>query len=78
MSSTSVSFDSDPAQSDLTTSINNRFMFAVGIVGLDLSNSTHRYFDISLEAISVVNNTKNTTKVELSPCKISQWSGVTD
>lgn len=51
-------------------------MFAVGLTGIDLS-SAKRYFDIELEAISVVNNVKSTKKVALAPCTLDQWSGIT-
>lgn len=74
---TSISYDTDPTSYNVTTDPNNNFMFAIGLTGIDLSSS-QRYFDISLETISVANNVKSTTKVSLEPCAIDQWSGISD
>jgi hypothetical protein len=56
-------------------------MIAIGITGIDLS-STERYFDIVMNNRTNVKNgsktIKTTKNIPLSPCNISQWSGVTD
>ena len=56
----------------MTSSPDEKNMFAVGIAGLDLSSS-QRYFDITLEELIVINNSKTSIKVALTPCKLSQW-----
>jgi hypothetical protein len=77
ISQTSVSYDTNPEPFNLVASPNNKFMFAVGLSGLDLS-ATQKYFDIVLEDFSVVNNVKKSIKVALSPCTADQWTGISD
>ncbi len=56
-------------------------MFAIGINDLDLSSS-QRYFDIVLNNRTIIKNGSNLIKtyknIPLTPCTISQWSGVTE
>jgi hypothetical protein len=73
----STSYDTDPTPYELTASTANKFMFAVGLSGVDLS-SPQKYFDIELNVISVVNNVKTSVKVVMSPCTLDHWSGVSD
>lgn len=56
-------------------------MFAIGLTGIDLS-STERYFDIVLTNRTTIKSggtlVKTTTNIPLTPCTISQWSGISD
>ena len=65
----------------MTTDPSRKFMFAIGITSMDLSSS-QRYFDIVLTSKSYTKNGSNTIKktqyIPLTPCNISQWSGISD
>lgn len=64
VSQTSVSYDDDPTYSEIITSSDNNFMFAIGISNMDLGSS-QRYFDI-------VMTTRTHTKVGTKTSKTSQ------
>lgn len=49
------------------------FLFAVGVSGFNLTNSTHQYFNIELYQRSIINKTKYTTYFDLQPCQRSAW-----
>lgn len=49
------------------------FLFAVGATGFNLTNSTHKYFNVELYQRSVINKTKYTTYFDLVPCEKSVW-----
>jgi hypothetical protein len=62
----------DPSRLDTST---NNFMFALGVIGIDLNNGASSYFDISLEVIwRDANFTKHTDYPKLSACTVDQWS----
>ena len=60
-SKTSVNYHDDPKNSILTTSPSEKFMFAIGITGMDLS-SNQRYFDISLNHKTTINSASGRVK----------------
>lgn len=80
-SQTSISYDIDPTLSELRTSSSSGFMFAIGISGLNLSDS-QRYFDISMWSKSFTKNgtgfSKDEKLVSLKPCTIDQWRGANE
>lgn len=64
-------YDDDPTFSQVTIAPSNKFMFAVGLTGIDLASS-QRYFDINFNQRTSVLTPTGTTKVKnsipLVPC----------
>lgn len=72
-------YDADPIYTGLKTDSQEKFMFAIGITGLELNNTQKRYFDISLYNYSIFKNgSRYNQTVKLNGCNISQWQGVND
>ena len=53
----------------------NKFMFAVGISGLNL-NEGNRWFDVYMQYRSYDAQGRNKTFIQLVPCSRSQWTNI--
>lgn len=49
------------------------FLFAVGVSGFNLTNSTHKFFSLEVYQRSIINKTKFTTYFDLQPCNKGAW-----
>ena len=69
-SSYTTNIESDPQSVKVSASKNGRFMFAIGIYGLDLNSPNVTYFDVSLfqSFYTPIFNVINETKVPLVQC----------
>lgn len=80
VSQTSTTYDDEPTYTQILASPSHNHMFAIGISGMNLSSS-QRYFDIVMTARARIKNGTSTIKIseiiELQPCSISHWSGIT-
>lgn len=75
--SSSQEFLIDPIATELTVDPKQkRFMFAVGVMGLNINNSTHRYFDLEMVEVGYSNLTSvyKNNSVALVPCTKEHFS----
>ncbi len=62
----------DPSRLDTTT---QDFMFAFGVIGIDLNANETSYFDLAFEVVwRDENGTKHKDFPTLSACTVDQWS----
>lgn len=80
-SSVTTIFEDNPSKLSMVTDPSKKFMFAVGITGIDFRDS-QRYFDILLKNRKYEKNGSATIKTEsivpLKSCTEDQWSGITE
>jgi hypothetical protein len=73
-----VTYDDDPSLATIDVS-STKFMFAIGLTGMDFSASK-RYFDVELINRLTEKNSSGSYKVNsrvaLEPCTLAHWSGV--
>jgi hypothetical protein len=71
-SSLSTNIETDPSAVKVSTSAKGRFMFAIGVYGLDLNSPAITYFDVSLfqSFYTPLFNVINETKVPLVKCSL--------
>ena len=68
--STSYKIDQDPVPIQFNFNQKDRLMLAIGIVGLNLSDTHIKYVDVKLRQnfYSLINNIINSTLIPLTPC----------
>jgi hypothetical protein len=76
---TKTTYQLDPSYYELKASPSSKFMFAIGITGLDL-NDKKKYFDIVVQTQTATKTSsgsvKTSSNINMVPCSPTQWSGV--